>query len=127
WRSESFSFSGGTVADRTDASADASNAALHNAAMLFRNRDMALPFVEHAFQDFAALGRLPHLVLILVFVLIHLEKLLVCLESGFWLVQIIVTERANKPGQSTGRFHFRDLVHDGKRGGIVFRQIVSRA
>src|SRR5690348_15822329 len=47
-------------------------------------------FVQNLFQDDAALLRLPNLVW--VFVLVQLQKLLICVQSGLRLLQFIVTE-----------------------------------
>jgi hypothetical protein len=79
---------------------------------------MHLPFpFQHVLQHLAALLGLPDLIGI--FVLIELEKFLVRLQSEIGLVQLIVSNRADKPDARAGLFHFGYLVLCGQRGRII--------
>src|SRR3989441_6968814 len=79
---------------------------------------MPLPFpFQHASQHLAPLFGLPGLIGILI--LIEIEKSLVSLQSGLRLVQLIVTNRADKPDARPRLFHFCNLIERTQRCRII--------
>src|SRR5260370_17664739 len=93
----------------------------HTAPRDFQPALIRLPFpFQHALQHFAPLLGLPDLIGI--FVLIELEKLLVSLQSKLRLVQLIVTNRADKPDACAGLFHFGYLIECTQSGRIISSQ-----
>ncbi len=86
----------------------------------------SLPFcVELMLQNCAALLRLPNLVGVFAFV--HGEKFLISLERRLDLVQLIVAERANKPGTRGGWLGFGDDVEARNGSDAVTGKIVGGA
>src|ERR1700682_4637942 len=74
--------------------------------------------LQHVPQNFAALLRLPDLIRRLS--LLQRKELSVCIERRPQLMQLIVTERADKPGSGPGRFHFgNDLQRAQRRRAIA--------
>src|SRR3989442_365095 len=79
---------------------------------------MPLPFpFQHASQHLAPLFGLPDLIGILI--LIEIEKFLVSLQGGLRLVQLIVTNCADKPDARPRLFHFCNLVERAQRRRII--------
>src|SRR6266567_2415059 len=74
------------------------------------------PF-QHASQHLAPFFGLPDLIGILI--LIEIEKFLVSLQGGLRLVQLIVTNRADKPDARRRLFHFCNLIERAQRRRII--------